>query len=538
MKTPIFPVLITLFLFAFPYFTLAQDLTCANLINEVYSDSQIKTPNSTDNPRISYKKANTAVLDVRYTNDSLSNKACSASTGCADGSDNLLYEVYYPDIKYSNRHRLPAIIFFHGGGLSDCSNLGQAGAKTYCLEFAKRGFVAFNVEYRRGRIEDVQKKFTSASQILAAYRAVQDARGALRSIVQRELDKSTPYRIDPHNLFLAGASSGADIALNVGFATPRMVNQVFKNVSNYLGAVDADNYFGNPSKGKYTIRGILNLWGGLDVPLKFENSPADFLSENKNIPALIAFHGGADSEVPITQSDVFFSAPPSPYNSESLCVNNGTYSLPDNGKGKADLKLIGSQGLYDLLKTNLNIPCELYIDCDMEHGLDERISDFGLANGDASAVTDKEVQTYIVERAATFFQYVMNTSFPAKLSHTRFVNCENDRYGCNDDANTKCSDNASCPSSLKNSSANSSKATNNNTTKLFTATETGKTIYLNFYRPGNYTVRIFDTNGKPLKTAKTSATQIILDCSSFSSGIYLIQAISGTQLQTAKILLR
>jgi poly(3-hydroxybutyrate) depolymerase len=534
------PVLTSLFfLIIFPLLLSAQDLTCTNLVKEVYSESQIKKPNSTDNPRVSYSKANTTVLDVQYKADSLSNKACSASNSCANGSSGLIYEVYYPDIKYSAKHRLPAIIFFHGGGLSDCSDLDQSGVQTYCIEFAKRGYVAFNVEYRRGRIEDIEKKFTSASQILAAYRAVQDARGAVRSIVQRELDKSTQYRIDPNNIFLAGASAGGDIALNVGFETPHMVNQAFSKVSSYLGAVDADNYYGNPQNGKYTIRGVLSMWGGLYVPLKFQNTPADFFSENNHIPALIAFHGGADGEVPITTSDVFFSAPPSVYNSETLCVSNGTFSLPDNGKKNADVKLLGSQGIYDALKTTLNLPCELYIDCDMEHGLDESVSDFGLANGNASAVTDKDVQKYIVERAATFFQYVMNANFPVKLTHSRFVNCENDRYGCNGDANTKCSDNAICPAGLKNSSITSAQniVTKKETNNLFTATETGKVIYINFKQAGNYMIRLYDVNGIPLKSTHISNTKTVLDCSNFSSGIYLIQAIGETQLQTTKIVL-
>jgi acetyl esterase/lipase len=540
MKTPNISLFIIIgFLFInFPLLSSAQDLTCANLINEVYSDAQIKKPNSTDNPRVSYKKNNTVVLDVQYTSDSLSNKPCSASTACVDGSNNLMYEVYYPDIKYSNRRRLPAIIFFHGGGLSDCSDFDQGGVQTYCIEFAKRGFVAFNVEYRRGRIEDVEKKFTSASQILAAYRAVQDARGALRSIVQRELDKSTPYRIDPDNIFLGGASAGGDIALNVGFETPRMVRQAFPRVAPYLGAVDADNYFGNPAKGKYTIRGVLSLWGGIYVPLQFENSPADFFSQNKRPPALIAFHGGADNEVNITTSDVFFSAPPSVYNSESLCTGDGKYSLPDNGRRNADLKLFGSQALYGALKTTLHIPSELYIDCDMGHGLDEATSDFGLANGNAGAVTDKEVQKYIVQRAATFFQYVMNTSFPSKLSHTRFVNCENDRFGCNGDAATKCNENATCPAAFKNSSIISQNSINQKEAdRLFTAIETGKNIYLNFYKTGNYFIRLFDANGSLLKSTQTSNTKTVLDCSNFSSGIYLIQVMNGTQLQIAKIVL-
>ena len=66
--------------------------------------------------------------------------------------------------------------------------------------------------------------------------------------------------------------------------------------------------------------------------------------------------------------------------------------------------MLGSQGLYDVIKTQLNKKAELYIDCDMKHGLEEGLSDFGIGD----TVNNKKVQTYIVQRAATFFQYIMN----------------------------------------------------------------------------------------------------------------------------------
>src|SRR3954471_788244 len=195
----------------------AQNLTCANLVNEVFTDSQIITPNTTNNPPVHYAKPNTQILDVNYINDSLSgggsSRPCSTTNDCTDGSSNLIYEVYYPNMQYSDTRKLPAFIFFHDGGFTDCINFHSAPTVTYCTEFAKRGFVVFNVEYRRGKVEDINTKYTSASRWLALYRSIQDVRGAIRTIVSRESNKVTPYRINVRHIFLGGPSSGSVMAL-------------------------------------------------------------------------------------------------------------------------------------------------------------------------------------------------------------------------------------------------------------------------------------------------------------------------------------
>jgi hypothetical protein len=248
---------------------------------------------------------------------------------------------------------------------------------------------------------------------------------------------------------------------------------------------------------------------------------------------MIAFHGGADPVVKIDSNNVFFSPTSSTYNSETLCTN-GKYSLPDNGATKADQKSYGSRGLYNIFKNSLNIRCELYIDCDMQHGLSESTSDFGL--GDPSVITVHQVEVYIVQRAATFFQYIINPNFPYTLTHTIFVDCENHRFGCNSDASTTCSNSATC--SAKNSSTKNNSFVKKEENILFTATEISKTIYLKFYKPGNSNILLFNMNGAPVKTLQTSSTQVALQGTDLASGIYILKVIQGSQTQIAKIVLR
>jgi len=535
-------IILILFFSFFTNYLFAQNLTCANLINEVYSDSQIIKPNSTNNPPVNYAKPGIQILDVKYIKDSLSgggkNHGCNTVNNCTDGSATLVYEVYYPNITYSDTKKLSAFIFFHDGGFSDCTNFHSTATQTYCIEFAKRGFVVFNVEYRKGKVEDSIGKYTSASRFLALYRSIQDARGAIRTIVSRELSKVTPYRINVHRIFLGGPSSGAVMALLAGCYNSTMINQIFPNVSSRLGAIDINNYLGNASKSSYTIKGILSLWGEAYVPLSFASNPAGFFSQNSKRPSLISFHGGSDPVVKIDSGSLFFSPSTSSYNSESLCAN-GTYKLPDNGANKGDLKSYGSRGLYNIFKTSLGIKCELYTDCDMAHSLNESTSDFGLANGNASAVTNKQVQIYIVQRAATFFQYLVNASFPSTLRHTKFVDCLNTRFGCNSDSGTTCSETATCNTSRISSINDQQKLpAKKETNKLFTVTEINKTIYIKFYKPENSKIFLFNINGVPVKNLQTSGSQVVLAGTDLSSGVYLLKVIQGTQTQVTKIILR
>lgn len=503
---------------------------CTDLTHSLYSSDQLVKPGK--NSEKSYAKQGTTLSDVSYTTDTLSGSTCMAATTCSDGSSSLMYEVYYPNIQYSDKNKLPAIILFHGGGFSDCSSYQNGdGMETYCKEFAKRGFVAFNVEYRRGRVLDPDNKYTSASQMLAYYRACQDGRGALRTIADRELKKTEPYRIDLNNMFVGGCSAGGYIALNIAYYTSTMDNQIFKGIKDCLQSIDHNNYAGNASPDSYTIRGILNLWGATNIPIAYKDNPEDFFLQNAHLPAFIAFHGSMDYDANITSKNVFFSPSNSSYSKESYCVTQ-QYSEPDNGSD-ADLIQYGSQKLYETFTSaKINMKSELYIDCDMGHGLDESTSDFGLKHGDASAVTNDQVEQYIVERAATFFQYVMNNNFPYTLKNSKFVDCENKRYGCNADAKRNCTGTTSCSvAQQQNSNAISQSV------ELAKVSSINKLIYIHLLQPGDVIVDVYTLNGIQTRSLKTNNVTITINANSFASGIYLVRIIQGTKTRTYKVVL-
>ena len=149
---------------------------------------------------------------------------------------------------------------------------------TICREFARRGFIAFTIGYRTGRIKDTPNPDrTSAQQGLASYRGIQDGRGAIRSIIKRNAstDKhGNKFRINEDQFFIGGLSAGAIIAMgSTYYRNQGMINQAYPvrgtsiSVEDALGHINSDYYYGETGSDfanpLYTplIRGVLNGWG-------------------------------------------------------------------------------------------------------------------------------------------------------------------------------------------------------------------------------------------------------------------------------------
>lgn len=102
------------------------------------------------------------------------------------------YEPTSPDLPST----LPALIYVHGGAFTQGDKADQP-APLYCLEFARRGYVVFSINYTLdGTVE-------SAS--LDAAEAVRWVRANAES-----------YNVDPNRIAIGGHSAGAATALNVG----------------------------------------------------------------------------------------------------------------------------------------------------------------------------------------------------------------------------------------------------------------------------------------------------------------------------------
>ena len=497
--------------------------------------------------------------DVRYSlNDCNSNN--NDATICETSSDTLRYFVYYPTkinlspINY-NTCPLPAVILFHGGSYDECSGLDNKGILIVAADFAKRGFVVFDVEYRKGvlvdrrqpvPLQDTNITYTSAQQILAIYRAGQDARGAIWSIIKRQrLHASNfpedPYQIDTTKIFVGGISAGSLVAMNAAYYQSQdMINAVFPNTKTALGPIEQNYYFGDTTiEFVPLVKGVVNMWGGMFLPVNKINNPGSFFTSNSVNPPMVSFQGDSDQVFNIDSASIYFSPPTLDrgvnFNSETHCLLDGisSYTLPGDSATR-DGYVIGAESIYTLLK-KAHVPTELYVDCTMRHGLDDDgpgfNSDFGTGLSNS-----KDVYNYMVSRAATFFQAIIG-NVAGSLGRSRFVECVNNRKKCStadaascvytfaNEATYSCTD--FLPGFAKSQSESLQKITDNDAVHVYpNPGNSTVTVERNVMRLSKVRLVITDVTGN-LKiqreiVALKGQMKIPVDISSWANGVYFV----------------
>ena len=374
-------------------------------------------------------------------------KGCAAQNNfCESDSTALNYLTYYPDNINYDECKLPCILLFHAGGYSDCSTYKYEDSLCYVL--ARKGFVVFLIEYRRGRIKDAGTNYTSAQQLLALYRAFQDGRGAIRSIIkrQRNAGSSLPYQIDTNKIFVAGQSAGGTIANSLAYyRNQAMINTAFpvapgdKSIEEVLGPIDADYYNGTPDiEYQSKIIGLWSMWTGFSIPMDSSNAHSEynFLSNNGtwNLVPMIGMMGKKDDVFPITKQDQFVYYPirdgeHDTYISESFCLIDDPFSVYGTN-GKKQYRMECTNDIYAILKAH-GIPTLQYLDCNMKHGLAHVAgdaicsTDFG-AYGDTTTLN--EVNEYLASRACFFFQSILNLPTAHLQGTSKFIDCQDYRH--------------------------------------------------------------------------------------------------------------
>lgn len=408
---------------------------------------------------VSYAKNVTPIPDfhdVEYKEDKTTagwddyeeKSGCNNIDKCLEDPTSLYYFAYYiSGINYENC-KFPAIVLAHAGGFSDCSTLTYEDS--LCRVLARKGFVVFCVEYRRGRLKDIYSKRVSVQQQAAAYRASQDIRSALRSIIKRQLRiayNHFPYQIDTNWIFVAGQSAGA-LAMGTAVYYPKqeMIDSKFPvppgeiPIDSALGRINADFYYGDTSIDyRSCIKGFWSMWGGFAFPqsVSVANREYQFLTQDGTIQLdipFIGFQGKLDPVFPIRKQSQSRYYPNSNlvdsiYTSETTCLINSPLTLyNDNQDPDPDYQIQCSNDIYNILKAN-SIPTLMYIDCNMGHGLSTEVngicfSDFGVAGN----LSTDQVNEYLASRAAFFFQAIMNATMNSLQGTSKFISCEDFRF--------------------------------------------------------------------------------------------------------------
>ena len=191
-------------------------------------------------------------------------------------------DVYYPNPAIDEMEERPLILNIHGGGFIG----GDKNELTFqSLEFAKRGFVVANINYRVGwNCDNVLCINCFGSNLQkAVYCAVQDARAALRFSV----DQAAEWGIDTEWIFVNGQSAGSITSLQTTFWNQQEADaQVALGFSNEVGLLDVS---GNNSTATYSIKGIINQCGAM--------AERSDMADQPNIP-MVSFHDSNDCVVP------------------------------------------------------------------------------------------------------------------------------------------------------------------------------------------------------------------------------------------------
>lgn len=244
------------------------------------------------------------------------------ATDFAGNQVSLEMDVFKP-IGDGNLKR-PIYLHFHGGSWVEISNKEQTEGREVCKDMARRGYLAANVEYRRGfhrlnyyepyalcssvvfaGLNNCLYPFDTSEIFRAVFRGMQDAKGAIRFLKSHHLQDSS----DIENVFIGGESAGGFIA----FATAFMDCLTEKPLSCYTlsNALPADSDFSgchvapiNLTRADLgSIEGNLNFDSGYNAEVKgvanFFGGVFHNLLENESgkIPAAFLFHQTSDAVV-------------------------------------------------------------------------------------------------------------------------------------------------------------------------------------------------------------------------------------------------
>jgi acetyl esterase/lipase len=230
----------------------------------------------------------TRIADIRY--------------GDAPGIDNLL-DIYQP---LGITHRLPAIVWIHGGGWS-------AGDKYPCpiVRFADQGYVIVSINYR----------FAPKNRFPAQ---MYDCKGAIRFLRAN----AGKYNIDPDHIGVWGASAGGHLVALLGTSAddPTAEGDVGGNekqssrvqaVCDWFGPTDMSVFFSESKEagikfpqGPTLISGLFGGTVESKPELVQQANPIAYITDKtaKSIPPFLIMHGDRDQLVPVAQSRLLSDA--------------------------------------------------------------------------------------------------------------------------------------------------------------------------------------------------------------------------------------
>lgn len=250
-----------------------------------------------------------------------------------DGQMDTLYLDVYKPVGDMNVKR-PLIIWCFGGGFFTGDRDDFAVISD---EMARRGYVSVTIDYRLGYVQPdlLPAPFAVDDKELlrAAYRAMQDAKGAIRFMKNRSDRDST----DLEEVFIGGASAGAIAALAATFI--RDDSDLDQTIVGELPATMTNPSVARPDLGSVTgelnlgaedasVTGVVNIFGALFDTEQIR--PDDEL-------AIYSYHQSGDPIVPCETDKAYWGlgfpglADNMPFGSGSCAISDRLEELDYNG---------------------------------------------------------------------------------------------------------------------------------------------------------------------------------------------------------------
>ena len=209
-------------------------------------------------------------------------------------SQSLLMDIYEPHGDSPGLR--PLVIMAHGGAFVKGD---RAQTAEFCRDFAKRGYVVANMEYRL-----IDALFLdSIGMFEVVIMAINDMRAAVRYFKEDAANANT-FRIGSESIFVAGVSAGAIMASHLGFLDPMdEIPEYLQTIFTKHGGFEGNS--SNNTQYSSEVQAVLNYSGGLmrsswidsdDVPVysahddKDPTVPCDYNTSNA-IPIPVYLYG-------------------------------------------------------------------------------------------------------------------------------------------------------------------------------------------------------------------------------------------------------
>lgn len=223
----------------------------------------------------------------------------------SDGKDqSLTMDVYWPP-NAEKKKKYPLLLLIHPGGFINGTKEMMTRA---CRSIADSGFVAVTINYRLGFKAPAGCDGDLTGMMKATYRASQDARAAMRFLI----DNASKYHIDKNWVFIGGASAGGATAISVIYVTQASYDNEYPEMSKELGDLDKGS---NSSKATFKVKGLCNMWGAM--------ADSNAVNSSNVVPAIF-FHGTKDPVAPFNYGPWIRPCPNSPRIYGSSCIYRRT----------------------------------------------------------------------------------------------------------------------------------------------------------------------------------------------------------------------